>query len=211
VHELPAPLPGLLIAAIFGATMAVVSAGVNSLATAALMDFRRTPHAGPASERTQVLIARGLTVLFGVLATLLALFVMARLGTLLQATNTIMGLFGGPLLGMFFLGVLSRRANCSGALIGALAGAGVGCVIAFSKYLFPREISFMWIAFVSATVTYLVGLLASVLFAAPGPSCQALVFRGRKSAATPNADEAVAEGPCETPAPLTATPPRSSH
>src|SRR5262249_38293747 len=110
VHELPSPLPGLLIAAIFGATMAVVSAGINALATAALMDFRQPLRGAAASDRQQLLLARGLTVLFGLLSTSLAL-VIGRLGTLLEATNRIMGLFGGPLLGIFFLGVLARRAN----------------------------------------------------------------------------------------------------
>jgi sodium-coupled monocarboxylate transporter 8/12 len=181
VHQLPAPLPGLLIAAIFGATMAVVSAGINALATAALMDFRRGAVTMAGSERRGLVLAKVSTVAFGILATLLALFVMPRLGTLLEATNTIMGLFGGPLLGIFFLGALARRANGSGALIGALVGALVGILVKFSEQLFDYPISFMWIPFSAATVTFVTGWLASMCFAAPGPAEQALVFRKRES------------------------------
>src|SRR5262249_19261989 len=68
VRQLPSPLPGILIAAVFGATMAVVSAGINALATAALMDFGPGGSA-PSSEAGQFRLARILTVLFGVFAT----------------------------------------------------------------------------------------------------------------------------------------------
>jgi sodium-coupled monocarboxylate transporter 8/12 len=176
VHELPSPLPGLLIAAVFGATMAVVSAGVNSLATATLIDFQPFGEGTMGNnERQQVRLARSLTLLFGMLATLLAL-VVSQLGTLVEATITIMGLFGGPLLGVFFLGVLSRRANGNGALLGALGGAVAGGLVAFSKPLFAYGISFIWIAFAAATVTLIVGWSASLLFAPPVAAAQALVF-----------------------------------
>src|SRR5262249_4797818 len=161
-------------AAIFGATMAVVSAGINALATAALLDFLPTLRGAAGSGQEQVRLARGLTVLFGFLSTSLAL-VVGGLGTLLEATNQIMGLFGGPLLGIFFLGVLARRANGSGALLGAVGGAFLGCLVAFSQPWLGVPISFMWIAFASATGTFLLGQFASLLFAAPGPEAQALV------------------------------------
>jgi sodium-coupled monocarboxylate transporter 8/12 len=176
VRQLPSPLPGLLIAAVFGATMAVVSAGINALATATLMDFRRANGNAKASEQRQFRLARQLTVVFGVLATVLALFI-GRLGTLVEATVSIMGVFGGPLLGIFFLGVLSRRANGSGAFVGAIGGAIVGVLIAFSKQLLPWTISFLWTAFASASVTFGLGLLASIAFAAPSATAQQRVFR----------------------------------
>jgi sodium-coupled monocarboxylate transporter 8/12 len=176
VHELPSPLPGLLIAAVFGATMAVVSAGINALATAAVIDFSRALPGRGGSERQRFQAARVLTIIFGLLATVIALEI-GRLGTLVEATITIMGLFGGPLLGVFFLGVLSRRANGSGALFGATAGAVAGTLVAFSQTLLPVPISFIWIAFAATVVTFVCGLLASLIFPAPGPEAQALVFR----------------------------------
>ncbi len=181
VNHLPSPLPGLLIAGIFGATMALVSAAINSLATAALLDFRRSP-ISEVSDRSSLRWARVLTILFGVLGTLLALVVMQHLGTLVQAVNTIFGIFGGPLLGIFGLGVLSRRANTAGALAGALAGATVGILVAFSGRWFGYGISFMWISFTSAATTLLVGWLASFLFAPPGPAAQRLVYRANQNA-----------------------------
>ncbi|HJT77275.1 MAG TPA: sodium/solute symporter [Gemmataceae bacterium] len=179
VRQLPTPLPGLLIAAVFGATMAVVSAGINALATATLMDFGLAGGEARRSERQQFLLARALTVVFGILALLLAL-VIGRLGTLVEATVSIMGLFGGPLLGVFFLGVLSRRANGNGALAGAAAGAVAGFLVAFSRYFLPWPISFLWTAFAAAGVTFVTGWVVSRLFAAPPPAALEFVFwKGR--------------------------------
>jgi sodium-coupled monocarboxylate transporter 8/12 len=168
--ELPSPLPGLLIAAILGATMAVVSAGVNALATAALMDFRGKRRSVSPEDRSELNKARILTALFGVMPTLLALFVIAHLGTLIEGVINVNGLFGGPLLGIFFLGVLSKRANGNGALIGALAGVITGVAVFFSRRLCGYELSFLWIAFFSTAVTWTVGWLASWLFPAPSPA-----------------------------------------
>jgi sodium-coupled monocarboxylate transporter 8/12 len=173
VRQLPSPLPGVLIAAVFGATIAAVSAGINALATAALMDFT-----GRGSETTRFMWARVLTLLFGFLATILALEI-RRLGTLVEASVKIFGVFGGPLLGIFFLGVFLRRANGSGALIGGFLGALTGLLVAFSDRLFGRGLSMMWIPVASTAVTFGVGGLASLGFAPPGPDTSALVYRRR--------------------------------
>jgi sodium-coupled monocarboxylate transporter 8/12 len=173
VHELPSPFPGLLIAAIFGATMAVASAGINALATTVLVDMGGM---GRGSEETGVARARFLTACFGVLVTLLGLALGHTNQTLVSSIFIIQGLFGGPSLGIFFLGVLSRRANGPGALIGGGAGAVAGTLIGFSKQLFDYPIAGLWIAFGSAATTFLVGLAASLFFAAPAPAQQALVY-----------------------------------
>lgn len=171
VRQLPTPLPGLLIAAVFGATMAVVSAGVNALATATLKDFG----AAGWPEHSQFRLARWLTVIFGIAATLLAL-VIGRLGTLVEATVAIMGVFGGPLLGIFFLGAMSRRANGNGALLGAIAGAIAAFSVAFSGQFLIKPISFLWTPFAAAGVTFLVGTLASYLWARPSLAEGKLVY-----------------------------------
>jgi sodium-coupled monocarboxylate transporter 8/12 len=186
VHHLPSPVPGLLIAAIFGATMAVASAGINALATTVLVDFGRVLHAEGQSEQRRVWLARGLTVGFGVLITLLALALGRTDKTLIESIFIIQGLFGGPSLGIFFLGALSRRANGTGALIGAVLGAIAGGLIGFSRQLFGYPIAPLWIAFGAAAVTYLVGMLASLGFPAPSPAQQALVYgSGYKSLPPP--------------------------
>jgi sodium-coupled monocarboxylate transporter 8/12 len=181
VNHLPTPLPGLLIAALFGATMAVVSAGINSLATAALIDFQTREVQERSSDRSQLLLARCLTFAFGVAGTGLAL-VIGSLGTLVQISVTVFGIFGGPLLGIFLLGVLVRRANSLGAVVGLIAGTLSAIVVAFPQYFLDASISFLWIGFSAASVTFVVGWIASFGEDPPTPAQQNLVYRRKVSA-----------------------------
>jgi Na+/proline symporter len=82
-------------------------------------------------------------------------------GTIIQAGVTILGLFGGPLLGLFFLGALCPRVRASAALLGVTLGFVAGIATAFSEPLFAIPISFMWVSFASALVTYVTGDLTS--------------------------------------------------
>lgn len=176
-RELPPPLPGLLIAAIFAATMSTVSAGINSLTGSALMDLGRMHQGGVAGdEGGKVRAARWITALFGLIATVLALAA-GKIGTLVEAPVRVFGLLGGPLLGVFFLAVLSRRANGNGALLGALAG-GIIAVVA----TFVWQVSFLWVPFYASVTTYVFGEALSRLFPPPSAEQQKLVYSKRRTA-----------------------------
>jgi SSS family transporter len=182
LHQLPTPLPGLLIAAILGATMAVVSAAINSLATTALMGFRSRSGSQPT-----VLTAKLLTVVFGVIATMLALFVLGALGSLIKATAVIGAVAGGPLLGLFLLGAFSRRANAQGALWGIGCGLVASFVVLYAKPIFhlSSDVSFLWIGFVATLTTYVVGLVVSLFFPHPGDRIHTLTYYGVKDLPLP--------------------------
>lgn len=168
-QQIASPIPGLLVAAILSATMSTASSGINSLTTAVLIDFIYTKHSedqDAAAEKHRVRVAKIWTVAFGAIATVLGL-VVSRLGTLIEASAKIAGFFGGPLLGIFFLGVLSRRANATGTLIGAFGGFAVIIIVGFGT-----AVSFMWYALIGAVVTYVIGELASRFFEAPDESQQ---------------------------------------
>jgi sodium-coupled monocarboxylate transporter 8/12 len=162
VTELPHGFPGLFIAAIYAASMSTISAGINSLTSASLVDFYQRLWRRPdLSESNQLRIARWLTFTYGALVIALA-FLVHRLGTLLEATNKVIGLVGGPLIGLFLLGILTRRATSRGALIGWLAGLLMTIYVCFGT-----KISFLWYAMTGCLTTMGVGLLVSMLEAAP--------------------------------------------
>ncbi|MGE3818279.1 MAG: sodium/solute symporter, partial [Isosphaeraceae bacterium] len=162
VSELPAGFPGLFIAAIFAASMSTISAGINSLTSATLIDFyqRLLPEADH-SEARQLSLARRLTFFYGALVIVLA-FLVQFLGTLLEASNTVIGLVGGPLLGLFFLGIGVGRATGRGALIGWSAG-----VLTLGLVWWKTNVSFLWFAMIGCVTTITVGGLASLLERAP--------------------------------------------
>lgn len=168
VTQLPAGLPGLLIAAIFAASMSTVSAGVNSLTSATLCDFyqRLTPPER-VNEKRLIVNARWLTLLYGVLVTAAAFGISAMKTNLVESVNSIIGLVGGPLLGLFLLGVFTKKVDSRGALYGCLAGFLVLIFLFFYKTA-PTPgatpaplVSFLWFTMIGCIITMTVGWLAS--------------------------------------------------
>lgn len=159
VTQLPAGLPGLLIAAIFAASMSTISAGVNSLTSATLCDFYQTLSKSELpSEAAQVRRARWWTLFYGLLVTAFA-FVFANFDkTLLESVNTIIGIVGGPMLGLFLLGMFTKRATSRGAIIGCVCGL----LTSLSVTLGNTGISFLWFTMIGTLVTMGVGLLTSI-------------------------------------------------
>ncbi len=119
--QLPAGLSGLVIAGIFAASMSSLDSSMHSIATACTVDWYRrfTPDATDASS---LRLARALTVLLGVLAIgtacLLVTFDIQSLWFFFQKS---LGLVSSGLVGVFLLGIFTRRASAAGAMIGVAA------------------------------------------------------------------------------------------
>lgn len=181
VTQLPAGLPGLLIAAIYAASMSTISAGLNSLASATVVDFQQrlspataaTPGVGEGTaaeakaQTREVGRARWITVGYGVLVIGLAFLVSKMPGNLVESVNTVIGLIGGPLLGLFFLGMFTTRTTTRGALIGCLAGFGLllGLFLwqsgVFTAQKPAEQVAFVWFSLFGCAITVGVGLLTS--------------------------------------------------
>lgn len=163
-NVLPSGLAGLVFAGLFAATMSVFSSGLNSLSTATCMDFLKRLRSNSAAELT-LAQARWITLLWGVLVTLAAMGVyLAHMGALLQTAVAIIGFFSGPLLGMFLLGILTRRANSFGAILGAIVG------FACALHLW-HDVSFIWYAVAGCVPTLIVGYVCS-FFSRPRPDAE---------------------------------------
>ena len=122
-NEMATGLAGLIVAGIFSAAQSTVSTSMNSTATTLITDFVR-PSGFCRDEKGYLKMARWLTLLMGVIGTLLALFfVDPTIKSLFDAFIKVIGLFMGVLGGLFVLGILTRRANATGAMIGAWVGA----------------------------------------------------------------------------------------
>jgi SSS family transporter len=161
VRELPSGISGLILAAIFAASMAVMSASVNSLTTATTVDFYQRLFRRDKSPQHYARVGRLGTALWGAAVTLMALFA-GRLGVLALAYNRVSSIISGPLLGIFLLAVLVPRATAAGALFGAGFGAVVvSLVSAFTDW------SFFWIGPIGVIATTLSGYLASLTMDPP--------------------------------------------
>jgi SSS family solute:Na+ symporter len=156
VHELRGILSGLIIASIFAASMAVMSAGINSLATVSTVDFYQRLFHPNETNINKVLAGRLGTLAWGAAATVAALFA-GRLGPLVNAFNVIYSFLGGPILGIFVLGMLTKRAKSNATMVGGAAG-----LISVVLIAFKTDVSFFYFAVIGLVVTMVVGYSLSL-------------------------------------------------
>jgi solute:Na+ symporter, SSS family len=176
VTQMPHGISGLLIAAILAAAMSNLSAALNSLSSSSIVDFysRRHPEA---SEETRVRLSRAATVIWGLILFLLAIL-SRRGGRVVEVGLSIASVAFGALLGVFLLGVLTKRANERGTIVGMLAGFLTSLYIwegrsvlewlqattsiHWTALALPRVIPFTWYVMIGSLVTFLVGYAASI-------------------------------------------------
>ena len=159
-HNLPAGMAGLVIAAILAAGMSNLSAALNALASTTIMDFYKPLVARSHPDRSEghfVTLARWATVAWGVI--LFSVGLVARnWGSVLEAGLTIASILYGSLLGVFLLGLLTRRVQEKAAMIAMVAGL---LVMVYVKQF--THVAFTWYVLIGTSATFLVGLLAAVL------------------------------------------------
>ncbi|MHC4341214.1 MAG: sodium:solute symporter family transporter [Planctomycetota bacterium] len=160
--RLPAGVAGLMLAAIFAASMSSLDSAIHSMSTVTIVDFLRRFGRRKQEAGTELLIARFGTVLFGLLAVAGALYAAEASTQILETMVTWLGYFAGPLLGLFLLGMLTKRATERSALLGV--GVAFAAEIAVLSTAGPKPWGFhpLWLAPGSFAVTFLVGWLAAI-------------------------------------------------
>jgi SSS family transporter len=155
--RMPHVVAGLMISAILAAAMSNLSAALNSLSSTSIVDFyaRWFPQA---TEERRVRLSRVATLGWGVVLFALALAA-RRGGTVIEMGLSIASVAYGSLLGVFLLGVLTRRATENGAIIGMLCG------FAFNLWCWlGSRIPYTWYVVLGSAVTFVVGLGMSRIF-----------------------------------------------
>jgi solute:Na+ symporter, SSS family len=156
VTRMPNVIRGLLVAAILAAAMSNLSAALNSLASTSVMDLyaRLRPQS---TDETRFRLARLSTMVWALILFVLA--VLARNGgKVVEVGLSIASVAYGALLGVFLLGVLTKRANQAGSMVGMLCG------FIFNLYLWQfTKISFTWYVAFGSALTFTVGYIASMM------------------------------------------------
>ncbi|XP_078424682.1 sodium-coupled monocarboxylate transporter 1-like [Cetorhinus maximus] len=128
-------LPGLFVACAYSGTLSTVSSSINALAAVTVEDLIK-PHFTTLSEKELSWISRALSLLFGAVCVGMA-GLASMMGSLLQAALTVFGIVGGPVLGLFTLGILSSWANCTGGIVGLIAGFVFALWIGIGSQMHP--------------------------------------------------------------------------
>jgi SSS family transporter len=161
VSRMPHGVSGLLIAAILAAAMSNLSAALNSLSSSTMLDFyfRLRPET---DEHRRLRISRAATVFWACVLFVLAILCLHRIPSVVEVGLQIASIAYGALLGVFLLGVLTRRATESGAMVGMLLG------FCAEVYLWQfTHVPWTWWVMIGTTVTFVVGYAISRFAGAP--------------------------------------------
>jgi len=158
---MPHGVSGLLIAGILAAAMSNLSAALNSLSSSAIMDFyaRLRPLS---DEKTKMRLSRLATLAWALVLFGLAWIALHKAGRVVEVGLQIASVAYGALLGVFLMGVLTRRANQRGAMVGMAFGFGT------ELYLWRwTHVPWTWWVMVGTAVTFSVGWIVSLSYAGP--------------------------------------------
>jgi len=178
VHVLPAGVAGLIFAALLAASMSSMDSGLNSIATLLVVDgyrrwgwgnniWARIRKKDPSelNEVDELVLGRGLVLLVGVGATGFALWV-STLGSIFDIMIGVVNTFGGPLMSVFLMGMLSRRCTPTAALTSMIGGTLLTIWLAFGANwgLWPWQtrLNAVWPLTLGVLATLAIGFLMTL-------------------------------------------------
>jgi SSS family solute:Na+ symporter len=172
----PTGFLGLIIAAVAAAAIGSMVASLNSMATVFVKDIFERILAPSATEKTKLLVARLSTLIFGTFLAGTAIL-MSKYESLsaLEAISKYGSYIVGSSLGVFILGIYTRRTNEAGVVIGLVVG-----VVAVAFFALFTDAFWLWYNLVGFVVTVVVGYAASFVFGSPPKNIDMYTLKGQK-------------------------------
>lgn len=159
ISEMPAGVAGLIIAAIFAASQSSISSSLNSVSACYSSDIYSRFGAKKTSEQN-LRVGRIVTVVTGVCGIIASIYLIkSNESELWDAFSSLIGLMGGPMTGLFMLGIFVRRANANSALLGVI----VAVVMVLGARAFT-DLNFFFYGVIGTLVVVVVGFLTAPLF-----------------------------------------------
>lgn len=158
--KIPPGLAGLIISAILAAGMSTISSGMNTSATVFSEDIYKRYIRRNASEKQQLRLLHVATALAGLIG-MTAGLAMIGVKSILDIWWELSGIFAGGMLGLFLLGIVSRKAGNTQALTATILGVLVILWMTFS-YMLPDQYAYLRNP-LNANMVIVVGTLAIFL------------------------------------------------
>ncbi|XP_067006335.2 sodium-coupled monocarboxylate transporter 1 [Anabrus simplex] len=127
-------LPGIFVAGVFSAALSTLSSTLNSMSAVVLEDFYKAFSSKPLTERQTNVLMKSVVVIVGMMGFALV-FVIEKLGSVLQVVLTVGVMADGPLVGIFCMGFLLPWVNSKGMLAGGIAGIIVVAWASLGAYI----------------------------------------------------------------------------
>ncbi len=170
--NIPQGIAGIMIAAIFAASMSTVSSSINSMSTAFTTDFYRK-FVQHKMDSHYLLVARLSGVIMGGIGVGLALLMaMWNILSLFDYFNYILGLLVSGLGGLFFMGIFFPGIKGKAAIVGFLGGFLTVIIVKMQT-----DIHFMLFGFIGMSSSVVIGLLASWIIPEKTKSLEGLIYK----------------------------------
>jgi len=162
-------LVGLILAGLFAAAMSTIDSGINGVTSVIVYDWL-------SGKNLPLRTGRILTAVLGIVVIGAALFAPVLGDTVIDIIMAIAGTFLGMLLAIYLLGMLMRRANLAGILIGLVAGS----ICLLIVWIFTH-IPTWWFGAFTIAPTFVAGAIASLFFPMPSESAlEETLLRSKK-------------------------------
>jgi solute:Na+ symporter, SSS family len=158
VTYLPHGIRGIMIASMLAAAMSTLSSSLNALASTTVVDFYQPFLKKSVGVVQQLRVSRWITVFWGAVLTTLAIL-SSGVHSVLEAGLTIASITYGSMLGVFLLGVLTKRANEKGAIL----GMAFGLISMLAVWRF-KVAAWTWYVLIGTGITFATGYVASLYF-----------------------------------------------
>ena len=165
---------GLSLVALFAAAMSSLDSVINSLSASTMEDFIRRFRRGHWTDRQELWVSRFITLAWGALTIVFSFYVGDISSSVLVAINKIGSLINGPVLGVFTLGIFTKRANGNGVVLGLLAGFLFNLLC----WIYLPDVSWLWWNVFGFLVSVLVGYGASLVSPVSVKDLNILRFNG---------------------------------
>lgn len=175
INYIPTGVSGLILAAIFAAAQSTVSSSLNSVSTCITTDL--LPHfKSNLDDKYKLSFAKKSSWIVGILSTLLAIrFIQVGQGDMFLYFQAITGLLGGPIAGVFLVGIFFDRVNSKAVWIGFSASVLIAIYLGnpanllstyIPGYKQPHIFEFL-ISFIIIGSNILISLIASIFLGRP--------------------------------------------
>lgn len=162
LNYLPKGLIGLLLAVIISAAMSSTASGLNALASTTTIDIYKRNLKDEKSDKHYLNASKLFTLFWGIVAILFAC-IGTLFENLIQLVNIIGSIFYGTVLGIFLVGVYSKRIQSDAIFYSAVfSQITIFIIYYFAIYIYPsgeEKLGYLWLNFIGALLTMILSWL----------------------------------------------------
>ena len=162
LNYLPKGLIGLLLAVIISAAMSSTASGLNALASTTTIDIYKRNLKDEKSDKHYLNASKLFTLFWGIVAILFAC-IGTLFENLIQLVNIIGSIFYGTVLGIFLVGIYSKRIQSDAIFYSAVfSQITIFIIYYFTIYIYPsgeEKLGYLWLNFIGATLTIVLAWL----------------------------------------------------